>query len=34
MKSSESDKIQNGDDDDDGANQPYDAVHDLLLSML
>jgi hypothetical protein len=33
MISSESDEIQNGDDDDDGADQPNDAVHDFLLLM-
>jgi hypothetical protein len=33
MKSSESDEIQHGDDDNDGADQPNDAVHDLLLLM-
>jgi len=33
MKSSESDEIQNGDDDNDCADQPNDAVHDVLLVM-
>jgi len=32
-KSSKPDEIQNGDDDDDCADQPNDAVHDVLLLM-